>query len=299
MSASPTPGLSRYLESWHPEPVTGHDVISAGPVEALSAVLDLPGPAARAGEALPPLWHWLYFLEWVPQRELGPDGHPRNGRFLPPIPNRARMFAGGRIELRRPLLVGAPARRESSLANVVVKQGRTGEMAFVTVRYEISQDSGLCLVEEHDIVYRSVDPDASPSPATRERPAADGGGHTPPEGAWTLSLRPDPTLLFRFSALTANAHRIHYDEPYTREVEGFPGLVVHGPLLAMLMLEPIRRQDPGAQVRSLSYRLRRPVFLGDEVHVVGGPAGEGRAELRVDTGRASGHATAEVTFAGS
>ncbi|MEV5409145.1 MaoC family dehydratase N-terminal domain-containing protein [Thermopolyspora sp. NPDC052614] len=298
MGASSPSGLSRYLESWRPEPVTGHDIISAGPVAALSAVLDLPKPAAGDGEALPPLWHWLYFLDWVPHRELGPDGHPLRGHFLPPIPNRARMIAGGRIDVRRPLLVGAQARRRSTLADVAVKQGRSGEMAFVTVRHEISQDSGLCLIEEHDVVYRSIPAGTPAAPSSSSAPSAPAATAEPPpgEGAWRLSLRPDSPLLFRFSALTANAHRIHYDEPYVRDVEGFPGLIVHGPLLAMLMLEPVRREVSGERVRSLSYRLRRPVFLGDVVHVVGGPVAGDRAELRVDTDRGSGHATAEVTF---
>ena len=272
--------LREYVEAWKPGPVTSADALPPGPAQALSAVLDLPPVTG----ALPPLWHWLYFLEWPAQADLGDDGHPREGHFLPPIPDRRRMFAGGRLDVRRPLELGTPAERVDSLGDVVVKQGRTGEMAFVTVRSEISQGGRLCVVEEQDTVYRSgedegrrFDYDTSDVPASG--------------AAWQRSLRPDPRLLFRYSALTANAHRIHYDDPYVRQVEGYPALVVHGPLLAILMLELVRDRD----VRGLSFRLRKPVFAGEHVCALGDPDGAG-ASLRVATARDGKHATAEVTF---
>lgn len=283
--------LSTYVESWTPGPVTDEDALPAGPVAALSAVLDLPGTVAGDGDPLPPLWHWLYFLSWPAQRELGADGHPARGHFLPPLPDRRRMWAGGRCEITEPLRLGEPAERISGLASVTVKQGRTGEMVFVTERREFRQHGRLRLVEEQDIVYRSGR-GASQHPSTVDEFAV-----PRPDAPWQLALRPDPAVLFRFSALTANAHRIHYDAPYCRAEEGYPGLVVHGPLLALLMLEAPRRHAPARQVRSLSYRLHRPVFAGEHLAACGTP-GEDRAELRIATHREEGHATAEVVFSG-
>ncbi|WP_223280721.1 FAS1-like dehydratase domain-containing protein [Streptomyces antnestii] len=284
--------LARYLDAWAPAPVTLDDPVAAAPVAALSQVLDQEAPVAIEGEPLPPLWHWLHFLEWPAQRALGADGHPAHGHFLPPLPDRRRMFAGGRAEFTAPLRVGVPARRTSSLAKVEIKRGRTGEMAFVTVRHEITQEGRTRVTEEQDLVYR-VGED--------ERRSGGFGldlGEAEPSGSdWRLTLRPSPTLLFRYSALTANAHRIHYDEPYVRDVEGYPGLVVHGPLLVQLMLELARREAPEREVRTLSYRLRKPVFAGEQVCALGDVADDGRsAGLRIATRRDERHATAEVTF---
>lgn len=288
------PGLAHYLDAWSPAPVVAHDNLSPAPVAALAAVLDQASPVTTAGQALPPLWHWLHFLEWPAQAELGEDGHPTRGRFLPPIPGRRRMFAGGRAEFHAPLLAGVPAERRSSLAKVEIKQGRTGEMAFVTVRQEISQEGRLSVVDEQDFVYRSGDDERRVTGVQLDPADAE-----PSDAAWQLALRPGPPLLFRFSALTANAHRIHYDAPYAEGVEGYPGLVVHGPLLVLLMLEPARREAPGRAVRTVSYRLRKPVFAGEHLRVLAEPAatGDGTTSARVATRRDEQHATAEVTFA--
>ncbi|MEV4734906.1 MaoC family dehydratase N-terminal domain-containing protein [Saccharopolyspora sp. NPDC049426] len=269
--------------------MTDEEVLSAAPVAALSAVLNQSKPVAGAGEPLPPLWHWLHFLRWPNQDELGEDGHPRDGHFLPPIPHRQRMFAGGRCEIAEPLSIGERTERTSSIANVAVKQGRTGEMVFVTQRNEFRQHGRTCLVEEQDIVYRS-------GKSAGDHPAVVDTSATPQsDGDWQLTAQPDPASLFRFSALTANAHRIHYDSPYVRDEEGYPGLVVHGPLLAVLMLELVRRNEP-RRVRSLSFRLRSPIFAGEHIVASGNPAVDG-AVLQVATHRDARHATAEVTFA--
>jgi len=289
MQPTPPP-LSTYVESWTPAPVEEEDPLGAGPAAALSAVLNLPDPAHKAGEPLPPLWQWLYFLNWPPGQELGADGHPSNGRFLPPLPHRQRMWAGGRCAITEPLRFGESAERVSSLASVTAKRGSTGEMLFVTERREFRQRGRTCLVEEQDIVYRSGR-SAGQHPSAVDELARPHG-----DEPWRLPLRPGPALLFRFSALTANAHRIHYDAPYCRDEEGYPGLVVHGPLLALLMLELARRHAPDRQVHSLSYRLRRPVFAGEHLVACGTPRGD-RAELRVSTRREERHAEAEVTFA--
>ncbi|WP_369394119.1 hypothetical protein AB5J72_46105 [Streptomyces sp. CG1] len=238
--------LASSVESWHPAPVTDEDPLPSAPAAALSALLDLPGTAAGSGDPLPPLWQWLYFLDWAPQHALGPDGHLRDARFLPPIRHRRRMFAGGRCEITGPPRLGERAERVSSLAAVTPKQGRSGELLFVTERQEFRQHGRTCMVEEQDIVYRSGDGATSRHPA-----ALDDAAVPEPEGPWQLRLQPTETLLFRFSALTANAHRIHYDPPYCRDAEGYPGLVVHGPLLALLMLELVRTNAPGRRVRSL------------------------------------------------
>ncbi|MFA3878589.1 MaoC family dehydratase N-terminal domain-containing protein [Streptomyces sp. MMCC 100] len=283
-------GLGPYVESWSPGAVTEDDVLSPGPVAALSALLDRPGAVAAAGDPLPPLWHWLYFLQWPAQRDLGPDGHPQHGHFLPPIPDRQRMFAGGRCDISSPLRIGERAQRISSVSTVTTKQGSTGELLFVTVRSEYLQRGTTCLVEEQDIVYRSGR-SAGRHPAGLDTSAQPGS-----DEAWQLPAHPDPTLLFRFSAVTANAHRIHYDMPYATGEEGYPGLVVHGPLLVLTMLELVRRDVPSRPVGSLSYRLRRPAFAGERLLASGTPDGHGAA-LRIASHREERHATAEVTFA--
>lgn len=283
--------LASHVESWHPEPMTGEDALLPGPTAALSALLNLPGAAAEPGDPLPPLWQWLYFLNWPPQQALGADGHLRAARFLPPIPDRQRMFAGGRCRIVEPLRLAEPAERVSTLAAVTPKQGSSGELLLVTERQEFRQHGRTCLIEEQDIIYRS-----GRSAAGQNSPALGDAAAPEPEGPWQVHLQPDECLLFRFSALTANAHRIHYDTPYARDVEGYPGLLVHGPLLALLMLELIRRHASERRVHSLAYRLHRPVFVGEHLLADGGPEG-GQARLHIATRRQPRHATAEVTFA--
>jgi 3-methylfumaryl-CoA hydratase len=267
-------GLERYLSGWQPGPREDRDTIAEAPAAALAAVLDDPDFAAAAGDPLPPLWHWMFFLDWPAHRQLGTDGHPGEGRFLPPLPDRRRMFAGGRVQFARPLLLGQAAQRHSELAGCEVKQGRSGELVLTTVRHEIRQAGEVAVVDAQDLVYRSGGQGAQ-TPARR----AEGPSPTSP-APWRFPLVPDPVLLFRFSALTANAHRIHYDEHYARAVEGYPGLVVHGPLLLLFMLELVRRNRPDATVRSVSYRLRRPVFAGEPLLVTGEPSEEA-ADLAV------------------
>lgn len=282
-------GIATYVESWNPEPIVDEDTLSTGSVAALSALLNEPGPVATGGQPLPPLWHWIYFQHWYRQDELGADGHPREGHFLPPIPDRQRMFAGGRCQVHEPLQLGEHTERTRELADVTVKHGTTGELMFVTERHEFRQRERVCLVEEQDIVYRSGR-SAGQSPVELD-PSAEPGHHAP----WQLTTAPDPSLLFRFSALTANAHRIHYDLPYAKETEGYPGLVVHGPLLILLMLE-LPRRNSERELHSASYRLRSPVFASEQLAACGTPSESG-ANLNVATHRDARHATAEVTFA--
>lgn len=291
MHADVSPSLSSYVTSWAPGPLVEHDSLPAGPAAAFSAVLDLPETVAEPGDRLPPLWQWLYFLAWPAQSDLGADGHPSAGRFLPPIPRRQRMWAGGRSEIREALRLGTPTERISSLSSVTPKRGRTGEMLFVTERRELRQHGRTCVIEEQDIVYRSGR-NVAQHPAELDPSAVPDAGEP-----WQIPLRPDPALLFRFSALTANAHRIHYDAPYCRDEEGYPGLVVHGPLMALLMLELPRRHAPERPVRSLSFRFHRPVFAQERLVAAGAPSSADRAELRIATAREARHATAEIRFA--
>ncbi|MDN5852882.1 MAG: hypothetical protein L0K86_08560 [Actinomycetia bacterium] len=284
--------LAALLDGWRPPDRTDHDRIDAAPVAALSSVLGYDAPVAGVGDVLPPLWHWLYFLNWPQPELLGEDGHPRAGAYLPPIPNRRRMIAGGRLTAREPLRIGLDTVRTSTLSDVQVKNGRSGEMAFVTVRYELQQAGRTCVIEEHDVVYRSGEgdtdgPAASPAPVdTNAEPTV--------EAPWQHTYRPDPIMLFRFSALTHNSHRIHYDEPYCRTVESYPGLVVHGPLLVLLMLEVDRASAQG-DVAELEYRLRRPVFAREHIVAAGAPAQDSDAtDLWVATARHNATASAQV-----
>lgn len=281
--------LDTCLEGWEPEPVTDTDSLAPERAQALAGVLETPRHLVSDTE-LAPLWHWVYFQEWPPHSALGTDGHPVEGHFLPPIPDRRRMFAGGRLTVTHPLQLGQPAQRTSSLAEVAVKQGRSGEMVFVTVRSEFRQDGALRSVEEQDYVYRSGESTTKSPSSERPRRAPESTSE------WQLQFTGDPVRLFRFSALTANAHRIHYDEPYAREVESYPGLVVHGPLLALLMTELARRGRTGRRVVTVDYRLRAPVFAGDPVMVTGEPEDDS-ARMAVMTAPGAIMAQAEVGFA--
>ncbi len=224
------------------------DIVTAAPVAALAATLDRDDPPPHQGDPLPQLWHWLYFLPRPRQSELGTDGHAKRGGFLPPVSLPRRMWAGGRFEFHHPLRIGDPITRHSRIVDIKHKQGRSGELVFVLVRHEISTPQGVALTEEHDIVFRDI----SPSVATPPRAPAD--------AKFQRVIHPDDVLLFRYSALTFNGHRIHYDRRYTTEVEGYPGLIVHGPLIATLLLDLQRRSQPEAPVNYFEFRAISPLY---------------------------------------
>ena len=244
------------------------DVVTATPVAALSATLDRDDPLPRAGDPLPPLWHWLYFLPLARQSEIGPDGHAKRGGFLPPVPLPRRMWAGSRVAFHQSLRIGETIERTSTIDSVTTKEGRTGPLVFVRVRHSIAGARGLAIVDEHDIVYRRM-PEPGEKPATPPR-ASDGA-------TWTRTIRPDDVLLFRYSALTFNGHRIHYDRRYVTEVEGYPGLIVHGPLIATLLLDLVRRQRPDATVVRFSFRAVSPLFDIAAFTVNGSPSDGGQS----------------------
>jgi 3-methylfumaryl-CoA hydratase len=243
------------------------DVLTATPYAALAATLDRPAARPAEGTPLPALWHWLYFLPLYRQSDVGPDGHAERGGFLPPVPLPRRMWAGSQFEFSRPLCIGDAVSRRSTIVDVTEKSGRSGPLVFVKIRHEIHRagEPSPALIEFHDLVYR----DAPNAGATASPPT-----FAPKSSLWERRITPDPVLLFRYSALTFNGHRIHYDRRYVTEVEGYPGLVVHGPLIATLLLDLLRREMPDADVSRFQFRAIRPLFDLESFSVCGGP-GEG------------------------
>lgn len=269
--------------SWRPEPSTEADYLDPARAEQLAATIDLPH-TSRAGTALPFPWQWIYFQHWPATHTLGPDGHPREGAVLPPVPDRTRMFAGARMTMARPLILGQQASRTTTVTSVRHKHGRTGHLLFVTIAHEYAQAGNLCITEEQDIVYRSG------STTTSQR------SHTDDLAAPRLSTlcsepRFSSAALFRFSALTANSHRIHYDLPYAAEVEGYPALVVHGPLLATHMANLAGSDRTG--LSHFDFRLKAPVFLGDKIRIEAHPGPDSAAtSITVVSAHNTVHATA-------
>ncbi len=288
-STPASPDLSP-LKDWIGRAEQRGDWITAAPLAALSATLDRPDPEPLPGCAVPPLWHWLYFLPMAPQSQLGEDGHPKRGGFLPPVPLPRRMWAGGRLEFHHPLRVGDEVTRQSRILSVETKSGRSGTLVFVTVRHELTNAQGLALSEEHDIVYREAPAPGAPTPPAQPAPT---------DEAFSRGITPDPVLLFRYSALTFNGHRIHYDQPYVTQVEGYPGLIVHGPLIATLLLDLLRRQQPEARVRRFAFTAMKPLFDTHPFTVCGKPEGDAAAHryalwARSHEGHLAMRATAEL-----
>ena len=254
------------------------DIISLSPALGVEATLDNDNSPLQSGAPLPPLWQWFYFLPQAPWSRISQAGHPERGGFLPPVELPRRMFAGARMRFLEPLVIGEPATRHGEVIKIVEKIGSSGKLVFVTVSYRFSQGGNIRIEEEQDIVYREPgEPIAAPMPLARLPEL--------PEGSWNRTLHPDPVLLFRFSALTFNAHRIHYDRSYAMNEEGYPGLVVHGPLTAVMLMELVRK-NCSRSVKGFSFRGKAPLFdlapfrlvatkLGDSVDLQAmGPEGK-------------------------
>lgn len=280
------------LHQWVGRTESLQDLVHPALVNAMAAVLDrsaAPGP----GEPLPPLWHWMYFWTSARQSELGHDGHAQRGNFLPPVPLPRRMWAGGRLTFLAPIEIGTAVSRKSTVKAVEIKRGKSGEMVFVTVEHAIHNAQGVALIEEHDIVYRDSPREMGPTQLTQPTQAT----QAPSSGTWSETVHPDPTLLFRYSALTFNGHRIHYDRAYATGVERYPGLVVHGPLVATLLLELAQRKLPQARIKSFSFRAVSPLFDIESFDICGEPPnaeGEVRLWARNARGELAMQAKAEI-----
>jgi 3-methylfumaryl-CoA hydratase len=229
------------------------------PARALAAALDRD-EEPREGDPLPLPWNWLYFLDTPASSRTGADGHPMRGGFLPPVPLPRRMWAAGRLQVMSPLMLGKPAHKTSIITSVDLKEGKTGALVFVNLEHTLRQEGVTCLVEEQNIVYRDMPVAPAPLPAGETAPA---------DADWEMTIRPDPVLLFRFSALTYNGHRIHYDRDYAVQHEFYPALVVQGPLLATWLLDLLRREVRDASVSEFRFRAVRPTFDTDVVRVCG------------------------------
>lgn len=293
MTAAPTPAPDPsvvdldFLRAWIGRETVAEDTLAVRHARLMAATLGLPQADLVAGSPLPPLWHWLYFLEGLPPSDLGRDGHPARGGFLPPVPLENRMWAGGQLTFNAPLALGAIVRKRSVVRSVEHKRGRSGELVFVTVRHELLHGDAVAITEDHDIVYKQPTPPGSSRPSGSNAPAMPTPTHTEPFVATS-------TMLFRYSALTFNGHRIHYDQDYCREVEGYANLVVHGPLQATLLAGLAARL--GARpLKTFRYRGLRPNLLGTPLTVNAAPSGE---ELILWTALPDGATSmqAEATF---
>ncbi|MBM08273.1 MAG: acyl-CoA dehydrogenase [Magnetovibrio sp.] len=256
------------LKKWIGKTEEHSEIIFATPMAGLAATLDHSANIApQMGDALPPAGHWLYFLPKSPMREIGSDGHVKLGGFLPPVGLPRRMWAGGRIEFIRPLCIGDTARRLSTIKSVDYKRGKSGELVFVVVGHEIFAMDQLAIKEEHNIVYREAHEPGKSSPVTKRAPET---------AKWSREISPDPVLLFRYSALTFNGHRIHYDRPYALNEEGYPGLVVHGPLIATLLMDLCCQENPSSSLVSFDYRAISPLFDIETFTVNGTPGDDNK-----------------------
>lgn len=248
-----------HLQQWVGKQDKTSDQIYPTPVKALALSLNLNAQALLKAP-LRPVWHWLYFLPMSPLAETGPDGHTRRGSFLPPTPLPRRMWAGSNITFHAPIAIGDSLKRHSTVQSVEHKKGRSGDLVFVTVNHQIYRKSTLCIDELHHLVFRQI-PEENKQPPTP--PSAPKNSH------WSYQITPDPVLLFRYSALTFNSHRIHYDYPYTTEKEGYPGLVVHGPLVATLLLDLLHRHLPNAWVKHYKFKAISPTFCSAPIGIHG------------------------------
>lgn len=236
------------FSDWIGRTAKADDMLALRPAELLRSILPTP-PEIGAGRPVPPLWHWLYFPEIVPLSRSGPDGHPARGDFLPPVPLPRRMWAGGEVQFAAPLRFGDRVTRDSRIADVAQKSGRSGTLCFVTVEHRLMCDGKLCITERQDIVYREAS--TAPQPVPEAIPLAEAGHRE--------TVEPGAVMLFRYSAATSNSHRIHYDRTYATGVEGYRGLVVHGPLTATLLADLARRVS-GRDLASFRFRGQRPLF---------------------------------------
>ncbi len=279
-----TAPLPAWVGDWTPNAVDTSDDITAGPLNRFMALLNRDATAS-GDSILPPLTHWLYFLPQDPQARIQSDGHAKRGQLLPPIVQPRRMWAGGRLEFLAPLRIGARAHRRSIVTSVKEKQGKSGALVFVTLRHEISTGGIPAVIEEQDLVFRDAQGAAAPRKADTRVAAV------------SQPFEVDVTFLFRFSALTFNAHRIHYDRGYATGVEGYEDLVVHGPLQAMLLIDHLCHNQPQASLTRFSYRAEAPLFANQRFELNYQDLSAGEVELWTRDRHGSAGMTARATLA--
>ncbi len=264
--------MADMLQEWIGRQQQASDEVSLAAIKRLAALLDVPPRPYKRGDPIPKGWYVVLFAPEERQSLLGPDGHLEKGQFIPPVALPRRMFAGRRVGFHDALRIGDEVNRLSRIARIEPKQGRSGKMCFVTVRHEISGPRGLAVVEEHDIVYREEPKPGAPKTAAARAPAAG-------SAEWTRSIVPDNVLLFRYSAVTFNSHRIHYDADYVRDKEGYPDLVVNGGLMTLLLWE-LATSKSGRELKSSSSRNLKPLFVNRPITVCGTPvAAENKARM--------------------
>ena len=254
------------LKEWIGRTESAIDYVTVPAVHRLAATLDREDPFPKMGDPLPPGWHQILFPRVVRHSQIGADGHPERGDFLPPVPLPRRMFAGKRTTFHESLRVGDEVRRESVIKEVSLKQGRTGKMVFVTVTTDITGPRGLAITEEQDFVYREAAPGGTPPQPPQPAPG---------RAVWSWVVTPDPVMLFRYSALTFNGHRIHYDLPYVTKVEGYPGLVMNGGLTTLLAFE-LARTHASTPMRFISSRNVRALFVNQPITIAGEPSADNK-----------------------
>jgi len=275
------------LKEWIGQTESDIDYVTVPAVHRLAATLDRADPMPKMGDILPIGWHQILFPRVVRQSQIGADGHPERGDFLPPVPLPRRMFAGKRTTFHADLRVGDEVRRDSVIKDVVIKQGQTGKMVFVTVKTEVIGPRGNAITEEHDYVYREAAPGGTPPQPPRPAPG---------KAVWSRVVTPDPVMLFRYSALTFNGHRIHYDLPYVTQTEGYPGLVMNGGLTTLLVFELARSHAPSA-IRTISSRNVRALFANQPITFAGEPSPDNKtAKLWAQNADGALALSAEVEF---
>lgn len=290
MAETATPAEDVDFSAWVGKSEVATDTAARSSVRGLFALLDYP--AAPEGDRLFPLSHWLHFNPTERQSGLGEDGHPALGGFLPPVPLPRRMWAGSRIEFRSAIRTGQDLRRTSTIDSIAFKQGKSGRLCFIVLRHEVLADEILALTEHQSLVYREATTASPPPSPAVAQPALE-------EWEWVRSCLPTEVMLFRYSALTFNAHRIHYDLPYATGMEGYPGLVVQGPLVATLLLDSFAQHNPGQEVTRFEFAAKRPLFANQPIQLCGRSAGAGRAELAAVDSQGHMAVTAAVEFRGA
>jgi 3-methylfumaryl-CoA hydratase len=272
------------LQDWLGKTEEIQDRIYTTPAKALALTLDYKDFEAIEGNALPEIWYWLYFLPIVPMSEVGQDGHPKRGGFLPPITLERRMWASGSLTFYHDLVIGEEIRKTSEIVKISEKEGKAGKLVFVTVKHLIQSAARIAVQEEQNIVYLHM-----PKSFVEPKP-----NPIPDDLDWNEVYPVDPVLLFRFSALTFNGHRIHYDWKYATEVEKYPGLVVQGPLQALLLLESAKNHNPGRKPANFDFRAIRPIFAFDELHICGKSNPDGSQDIY--TANADGNIGMQATI---